>query len=80
MTYERPTVDLKQAEKERPKLGTEFGDAVIGTCAHPLCGRSVRRAEAFTVTLAGDVFCVPCWQTVECKNLAPSATQSNRPA
>lgn len=70
MSYQRPAVDLKQAEKNRPKLGTPFGDECIGTCAHPLCLKRVKRAESFIVTQAGDVFCTPCWATVQCKDLS----------
>lgn len=82
LKLERPSVDLKQAEKNRPKPGTPFGDEVVGTCAHPLCCRRVRRHEAFIVTLAGDLFCSPCWAMVECEDLSkkrPDAVTNNTP-
>ena len=70
MSYQRPQVDQKIADRARPRAGTPFGDEAVGTCAHPLCSRKVKRHEAFIVTLASDLFCLPCWATVACEDLS----------
>jgi hypothetical protein len=61
---ERPRVDLKKAESARPRRGTEFGDATIGTCEHQACHESIARWESFVATLAGSVYHRRCWEAL----------------
>jgi hypothetical protein len=77
MTLSRPTVDYKIADKARPKHGTEFGDAFMGNCVHPNCGNPhIKRADAFVVTQAKDLYHTKCWQTVRAKRLRGQASAS----
>ena len=41
----RPAVDLKVAEKARPRLGTEHGERTQGNCAWPPCRRVLRQSR-----------------------------------
>jgi hypothetical protein len=71
MTMTRPKVDLRVAEKNRPRHGTEHGDAYMGNCQHPLCTRPrIVRADPFIVTQAGDLFHTACWSLVRAKDLS----------
>lgn len=70
MSYQRPRVDLATAEKNRPKLGTPFGDEKVGDCALPSCQGRIARADNFIVTLAGTLYHRECWCQVRCRNLA----------
>lgn len=56
----RPAVDLKVAEKARPRLGTEHGERTQGNCAWPPCRRVLRTCDHFVVTLSGELYCVDC--------------------
>lgn len=70
MSYQRPKVDLAIADKNRPKLGTPFGDEKVGDCALPSCQGRIARADHFIATLAGTLYHRGCWLQVRCKDLS----------
>lgn len=43
-----------------PARGTPFGDQDVGPCAHPECGRDLKRGDSFVINLAGQLLCVHC--------------------
>lgn len=78
MSYQRPKVDLATAERNRPKLGTPFGDEKVGDCALPSCQGRIARADHFIATLAGTLYHRGCWMQVRCKDLSQSTPKTLR--
>lgn len=60
-------MQLKKSPSRRkknayPRLGTQDGDEVIGTCDGHGCGKILRRGDPWVTTLSKHLVCRACWQ------------------